>query len=233
MISLRKSVTVTAIVILTVCCFEQDVSAQPRNEAVLNWPFTTTGPMANRGSWVWRDKKNQAPGLGIEGFVAYVEPIGTTGNANIKIRLYEGPSTSGGQLVLSETYGFVLQPSNEANSRSSSSKKNRTFSFVLRSPVNNAGGNPVNNGKDRLFFLTGTGLKDNSGNRNPNRTFRMTTIVIDSRSGIKGDKEDQDYVEPCSDYPDDAVLEEELYSQSVPYPPSPDPTDPWLTYTWP
>lgn len=207
----------------------------PRNEAVLNQPFKTTGPMPDRGSWVWREKKTgQAPGAGFEGFVAHVRPNADSMKADITIRLYEGPAASGGNLTLAETYNFVLDTSNQVDSRSSSNKKNQTFQFLLKSPLNNAAGTPTSNCKDRIFFITGTGLRTKGTGRNQDRTFRLTTLVINNCTAVENaDEGKKPVITPCSDYPDDAVLEEEVYSQSVPYPPTPDPSDAWLTYTWP
>jgi len=207
------------------------VAQSPRNEAVLNQPFKTTGPMADRGSWVWREKKlGQAPGPGFEGFVAHVRPNADPMKADITIRLYEGPAVSGNKMTLAETYNFVLDISNQVDSRSSLNKKNQTFQFLLKSPLNDAAGAPASDCKDRIFFITGTGFRIKGGGRNLDRTFRLTTLVIDNCRRGEGK---ETLITPCSDYPDDAVLEEEVYSQSVPYPTTPDPSDQWLNYTWP
>ncbi len=196
--------------------------------AVLNQPRLMGGK-----PWLWRGQKNQPPGNGSEAFVAYVRQASLTSTPEMVIRLYEAPSVSGGKLILTETYNLVLNANNEANSKN---KKRRTFHYILRSEVTNPAGESLQNGKTRLFFITGTGLKSRPVNpnmpegpqtQNSDRTLRITTLVINGSASSGGDQEID-----CSDYPDDAVLEEEEYYQSTEYPATHDENDTWLTYSW-
>ena len=248
--SLGKAACWAFVAVLIGCCFEKVAVAQGRNESVLNRAFTSSGPAEGKGHWVWRDKKQQAPGKGIEAFEAYVRPDANdpTQKVELTIRLYDAPSEASGpianivQMELRETYKFILQSSNEANGRGRPDPKNRTFHFILKSAVRNAEGGPAGNGTERLFFITGTGLRERPGQpRNQDRTFRLTTLVVRDSS----DPESQDgpvlamqtsSLTGCSDYPDDAVLEEEVYSQLESADPTTPPSQPdevsWLTYTW-
>lgn len=169
----RFASLILAVFFLLGSAVEQEAMAQSRrNEAVLNRPFSNIGMPEDRGSWVWRDKKPAADPDGFEGFVAYVRPNAMPDKADITIRLYEAPAAGGNILILSETYNLVLDTTNEANHRRNLNPKNRTFHFVLTSPVCDADGKSLKNGKERVFFLREQGFdSERMGARIPTALF--------------------------------------------------------------
>ncbi len=226
----------------------------PRNLSVLNKPFKPMG--TDRGSWVWRDRKIQPPGDGFEGIVAHVTERKVQGGgsnpdqATLRVWLYDAvdhpTAANTAKLQLSEKYIVHLTELNETNS---ASKGNRSFHFMVSTSIKDADGadNQERPGT-RTFLITGTRERGQNGSR----TLRITTftstpvpavlpapapdaestpppgveLMFDSRSVF--------YAVGCSDYPDDAVLEEEQYSTSEPVPTEePNPDDTWMTYSWP
>lgn len=213
--------------------------AQPpgRNEALLNREFKATGPPSERGSWIWRHKKTIAPTDGFEAFEVFVKELPRRpGRSEITIRLYEGPGMTDEKLIRAEAYEkLVLEPRDEANSPG---HINQTFHYLIKSPQRGPDGQSLNNGLERYFIITGTGVRNNSGGANRNRTFRLTTFLIKPSSSSPAEEQNGKQVKrtsfvPCIDYPDDAVLDEEPYSETSPVPDDPDEDDPWLIYSWP
>jgi len=189
---------------------------------------------------VWRDKKTGEPGEGFGGFVAYVRQT-SGGELLMTIRLYDAPKEKGEKLKLAETYNFNVAVSNQVNNRSGKAedvKKNKSFHYILKSKPRGPDGELTDpNSKDeRTFIITGTGLREKPGvgngnpTRNPDRTLRLTTYATKYET-LTNDS--GNYSSPCTDYPDDAVLEEEQYSPTAPYPSTPDPDHSWLDYDWP
>lgn len=167
-----------------------------------------------------------------------------------------------GKLVLTETYHFNVTKNDQVNSKSGKKdedKKNKSFHFKLESKLRDRDGEivPMSNER-RTFLITGTGLREKPKKkpsdkpaRNLERTLRLTTFkteYVDNESAdgstkilmtpdvtfvTKQNGNDSARVDTgCSDYPDDAVLEEEVYSTEDPYPAVPDENDPWLSYEW-
>lgn len=222
----------------------------PRNSAVLNKPFKQMG--SDQGSWVWRDRKIQPPGDGFEGIVAYVTERKKKGggtnpdHATLRIWLYDAVPDevieNTFNLQLSEKYAVHLTEMNEANSEG---KANRSFHFIVTMPINGADGlaDPDRVGT-RTFLLTGTRERG----RGNSRTLRITTFttssapeveptpapVLDSTSPLRSVARTVASA-PCSDYPDDAVLEEMQYSATSEFPAesNPDSGSDWMTYSLP
>lgn len=212
----------------------------PRNSAVVNKERKNTGP--DQRSWIWRSRKLQPPGDGFEGIAAHISkrklPGGATNpdHATLRIWLYDAiadeTTENTAKLQLSEKYAVHLTELNETNSENSG---NRSFHFAVTLPINGADGLPdPERAGTRTFLITGTRELGQNGDR----TLRVTTFtslpptkVAPVPVALSGTRPVAS--PPCSDYPDDAVLEEEQYSLSEPVPTEePNPDDAWMSYSY-
>jgi hypothetical protein len=229
MLSFGKSACLISAVVLFVGCFEQVASAEEQVKkpvvriaankmAVLNKSKDTSSDK----EWVWRDKRLSASEEGIEGIIAWVKPFDEN-IAELKIWIYQLDQTSSpAKLKLSEVYGSLYLTENEEVN--SNRGKRKTFHYKVSANINRADGMPTTG--TRTFLITATRERGN----NIDRTLRITTFTQTSSPAplpTQGPKPTPAFfltLNPanldsrsfdCSDYPDDAVLEEDEHALTV------------------
>jgi len=190
---------------------------------------------------VWRDKRHAASTNNMQGIIAQVRSRATNPkDAVMWIWIYGGvpnqTNPNEGKLELAEKYKVFLTEDTEVNSNRG---VNKTFHFAVTKKITDAEGeeNLVQPGT-RTFLITGTRERGNA-----ERTLRITTYTTTSKStdaselGTEtAEKSLKATSVGCTDYPDDAVLDEDEHPLT-PSPTSPelepDPDDPWMDYPWP
>jgi hypothetical protein len=228
MVSLGNAARVIAAVVLMGCWFAPAAYAQGRNEAVLNKEKKPIDPK----HWVWRAKEEAASRNDIKAMIALVTPVGNQAkDAELRIWLYVAPDPGDTKLKLSESYDVFLDQSKQVNSKKGN---NNSFHYKLETPITQADGSLHPSGATRTFIITATRERGNRPRTMRVTTFRTTNGETDEGSGEDGVKPKTVKTKasgPCTDYPDDAVLDEDEHSMVViddtlqPYP-----DEPWMTY---
>lgn len=229
MVSLGNAARVIAAVVLMGCWFAPAAYAQGRNEAVLNKEKKPNDPK----HWVWRAKEEAASSNDIKGMIAWVTPVGNQAkDAELRVWLYVAPDPGGTKLKLSESYDLFLDQSKQVNSKKGN---NNSFHYKLETPITQADGSPHPSGAKRTFIITATRERGNKPRTMRITTFRKTNGEPEEDSGggdgIKTKTVTTKAAGPCTDYPDDAVLDEEEHSMVViddtlqPYP-----DEDWMNY---
>jgi len=212
-------------------------AAGPRNLAVLN--KVKGGPTDK--DWVWRDKRHAASTNNMQGIIAQVRSRATNPkDAVMWIWIYNGvpnqKDPNKGKLELAEKYKVFLTEDTEVNSNRGA---NKTFHFMVTKNITDAEGEEnIDRPGTRTFLITGTRERGNT-----ERTLRITTFTTTPQPPTGGtpatllpEGSVRTSFTPCTDYPDDAVLDEDEHPLT-PSPTSPelepDPDDPWMDYPWP
>lgn len=227
------------IAVLMNCSFTQLAAAAPPkpNDAVLNREKATGKPK----HWMWRDKRQSPSADGIEGIIALATSLGNGPNdAEMKIWIYnDEPGTKSGKLRLSEAYTVYLTENQQVNS---ANKRNKSFHYMVTTTIRRPDGQ-LEEGT-RTFLITGTREKGNGNNPRSLRITTFTTMPTVVSVTVPDDANAENTPREayrtrsinCSDYPDDAVLEEDEHELQVISGiaiPVPDPEDPWMSYSWP